>query len=226
MKNTFYPILFCCVTLLACTEKPHPVFQEIKPVINISLMPGSDTLNLGDTLTLKIDFPESVLDSISGRYIEMKNFDFLTVLTFLKLANSNLGILEQPGNASDYEFVNSGTGGIFNSSTTYADLKLTYINNRYSAISKIVLNRRGVMAIFPFYAAPNGENISVPLDQINLGLNSEGVQKFATCNSIKYILNNNNTHFNIYKMNCKYLSFLPDSLNLAENFGTYTFVVK
>ena len=67
----------------SCYKKlPHEV-REVYPIMPVSITPQKDTFRVNDTLTLEIDFPEQLRDSLSGQMVTFKNFNFGSIIVFL-----------------------------------------------------------------------------------------------------------------------------------------------
>ena len=58
-----------------------------------------------------------------------------------------------------------------------------------------------------------------------LAPNEPGVKRFPIMRHMRFVFNDGNTHFNIYKQNCK-AGDPNEASNWVESKATYTFVVK
>lgn len=199
---------------------------EFKFQIPLSITPVKDLINVGDTLTLKANFPDSVLEVNSGKRYKLPDFNFRTRIAFMQLSDTALFLSQQPGSSSSFRILNE-IGGVVDVGETFGSLQFNYANNFYQLRTKIVAQKKGVYTINFFW---NDVGISTTgLDFIKLGETESGGKKIATLVNIWYIINDGQTNFNLLKStHIKLTSFtnpIPDNIS-AEQKGTYTFVVK
>jgi hypothetical protein len=225
MSNLSY-VLFFLIALSSCgssCKKDKDKWEEVlfEFEIPLSITPDTDTIAVGQELTLTANFRDSLFDFYSQKKYYLPNFDLQTVAVIQKLSNSNLSVLEQPGAVSKFTLTNK-IGGFSNLSTTFADVNYVYENNHYKLTVSIIPKEAGVF-IIRFYHSTGGAG-STKLPQ-ELAPNEPGVKRFPVMRHTRYIFNAGNTHFNIYKDNCK-TGDPNEATNWVESKATYTFVVK
>ncbi|MBX9784487.1 MAG: hypothetical protein K2X48_14455 [Chitinophagaceae bacterium] len=225
MKHLFY-FLLLIITVSSCgsscnkdKDKYEEVLFEFTVPLNIS--PGIDTINVGQELTIIADFTDSLFDVLSQKKYYLPNFNFKTVAVIQKLTNPSLDILDQTSAVGKFSFSNI-IGSFSNFSATFADVNYVYQNNRYLFTGKIIPNEKGVF-IIRFYHN-TGSKGSTELPQA-LAPNVPGIKRFPLMRNIRFVFNNGNTHFNIYKDNVKERD-PNEATNWVESKATYTFIVK
>jgi hypothetical protein len=225
MKHYFYFILLI-VSISSCgnsCNKDKDKYEEVvfEFVIPLTISPGSDTVNVGQELTLIANFPDSLFDIISQKKYYLANFNFKTVAVINKLTNPSVRIIEQPGAVFNFNY-NNITGSLSNLSTTFADINFLYQNNMYKLEIKIKPNATGVYSIHFYHSTGTSGQTKLPSE---LAPSIPGVKRFPIMRMARYIINSGNTHLNIYEANCLNLIQEPSQKELLRN-SSYTFVVK
>ena len=192
--------------------------------VPLSITPIKDTIDLGDSLLLEANFPDSLLDIKSGKFFKLPNFDFKIRIAILKLGNINLSLAQQPGASSSFHFINE-TGAVDDLSETFGGLKFEYINGIYKAKVLVIPKQIGVFAL-TFFSRLSGHNNE--LDFIDLGRTESGGRKIANLTNVYFLVNDSQTNYELLKQNSKLGSIVsPNTENIRdEKNGTYTFAVK
>ncbi|MEX6686344.1 hypothetical protein QTN47_02505 [Danxiaibacter flavus] len=223
---TKYFITIAALITVGCTpphKKDH--FIELKFITPFTITPASDTIQLGDTLTLGANFSDSVKDILSGKYYRLENFDFNETVIFRELVDSSKCITDQLWNINDFNIFNE-VGKIVNAGS-WGFVRYVYQDSHYKLRIKIVPKKRGIHAISFLYGLLGK---GVGLENIHLGPSDKGGKKIAYLNNIWNIINDGNTNFCLYEQHTKVGSiYNPPAFNDEYNYekeATYTFVVK
>lgn len=225
MNRSFYLILFvisissCCNSCNKDKNKYEQVVFEF--AIPISISSGSDTINMGDSLTVTANFSDSLFDVLSQKKYYLPNFNFKTVAVIQKLTNPELDINQQASAVWKFLYFNT-IGSFSNFSATFADVNYLYQNNQYKLNVKVAPNEKGVFIIRFYHSTGTSGRTELPQE---LAPNEPGIKRFPVMKVVRYTFNNGNTHFNIYKNNCKPRD-PNEATNWVESKTTYTFVVK
>lgn len=218
-------LLITILYIYSCDKPKEDELVEFKFEIPLTITPTKDTFNIGDTLIVEADFPDSIKEALSGKYYMVSNFDFQTSIVFNHLVSTDLILASQEGSSSSFEVINE-VGEIKNIGQTYGDVKFFKENDKYKLRAKIVVKNQSIFCI-RFFSNLVGENTS--LDFINLGPSASGGQKKATLRNIWYVVNEGNNNFELLKEHCRIAHLTtnpsPDNVN-AERYATFTFVVK
>ncbi len=223
MKHLFYLFL---VTLTSCgssCNKDKDKWEEVEFefAIPVSITPGSDTINVGQELSLTADFSDSLFDVRSQKKYYLPNFNLKTVAVIKKLSNNNIQFPEQSGSVSNFTFINT-IGSFNNLSTSFADVNYTYQGNRYTISVKLKPLEAGVYGLRFYHSTGTRGQTELPQE---LAPNEPGVKRFPIMKVIRYTFNDGNTHFNVYKQHSKPAD-PNEATNWVESKATYTFVVK
>ena len=223
MKHLFYLLL---VTLTSCgsscnKEKDRWEEVEFEFAIPVSITPGSDTINVGQELSVTADFSDSLFDIRSQKKYYLPNFNLKTVAVIKILSNNNIQFPEQSGSVSNFTYINK-IGSFNNLSNSFADVTYNYQGNRYTISVKIKPLQPGVYGLRFYYSTGTRGQTELPQE---LAPNEPGIKRFPIMKVLRYTFNNGNTHFNVYKQHCKPAD-PNEATNWVESKGTYTFVVK
>ncbi len=225
MKHLLYFFLFI-ITISACssscnkdTDKYEEVYFEFS--IPLTILPGNDTITLGQTLSFEANFPDSLFDLLSKKNYYLPNFNFKTVGIFRKLTNPDAVFLDQTKAVNKFQFTNT-SGGFSNFSSTYADLDFVYKNNRYCLETKVKPLEKGVYSIHLYHSTGTKGSTNLPQE---LAPSVPGIKRFPIMQYIVYQFNSGDVHFNIFENNCK--NTVTGTTEMAKYAPTtYTFVVK
>lgn len=225
MKTTFQFLVFALVlsSIGASCGKEKDTYVEVpfEFAIPVSILPGTDTINVGQNLTLTANFTDSLFDFVSQKKYSLPNFDFKTVAVIQKLVNPNLSITEQLGAVNKLTY-NNVEGKFDNFSPRFADVKYLYTNNAYKLKVTLTPSEPGIYSIYFYHSTGTKGSTELPT---YLAPSEPGTKRFPLMRVIRYTFNNGNTHFNIYKNNCKPAD-PNESTNWVESKSSYTFVVK
>jgi len=218
-------LFFSTVNIFSSCHKYKDENVDVTFEVPLNITPVKDTIQVGDTLTLEANFPDSIKEVTTGKYFKLANFDFKTRVWFEKLVSDTLYISQQPGVISSFNFYPQ-SGNINNIGTTFASFVIAYADAKYIARIKIIPKQAGIFNI-GFYSLLMEKNII--LDSVDLGPSDAGGKKIAYLKNIWYTINNGNTNVDLLKQHSKLVSTStnPNQLNVQqEQKGTYTFVVK
>ncbi len=219
-------LILLAITISSSTSscnKDNDKYEEIQFefLIPLSISPGIDTIYIGQELILSANFSDSLFDVLSQKKYFLPDFKINTVAVIQKLTTPNYDVVQQPGAMNKFAFFNQ-VGTFSNFSSTFADVTFLFQNNEYKLIVKFTPKERGVF-ILNFFHDP-GSKGSTKLPQ-ELAPSEPGIKRFPLMRHIRYIFNNGQTHFSIYKDNCKPRD-PNEATNWVESKATYTFVVK
>ena len=215
-------ISFAFLNLFSSCHRPKNEYVQMVFKLPLSITPTTDTISVGDTLTLEAFFSDNIKEELSGQFYRLQDFDFKTRMGLFKLGDTTLYAGQQAGATGAFTITNE-IGGFTNLAETFGGISFQYINNVYNLKTKIIARQKGVLAI-ALFSQLFGKNTQ--LNSIDLGQTSSGGKKIAVLNNIRYLFNSGNTHFYLYSKNAKVGNIsLPDERNF-ETEATYTFVVK
>lgn len=218
MKKILIIFVIALTAYLACTPQNKNEYIQVKPQIPLLITPFKDTFNIGDTMYLEADFPDTMRNMLNGAFYKFENFDFYETLMFNKLVDTATS--NQPTNIDNFKIINE-VGQIV-SVGSFADVKYLYQDGRYKLKSKIIPLSTGVQSITFSYLF-SGKTRSLNID---LGPSEKGGKKFAYLYFIWHLINNGKTNFDIYKQHAKVGDIANADEYNYEAEGTYTFVVK
>ena len=222
MKSLIYALLILLV-ITSCSfqcgkdrDRYEEVLFEFEIPLNIS--PATDTVSVGQELTLTADFPDSLFDVLSQKKYYLPNFNFRNVGDMRQLTGITIKMLDQPGAMDSFEFTNN-IGSISNKSSTFSDINFKYENGRYKLTIKIKPKNVGIYT-FQLFHDPTYNKLPQ-----ELAPSGPGLKRFPRILYIRYRINDGNTHFNILEDNSLNTITSPDQ---RERYipTTYTFVVK
>lgn len=233
--RTYFSSFICLLQLLSCTsgckKEPAPEFLDFIFEVPLQITPVQDTVNIGDTLWLEADFPDTVKEHNSGKYYQLlpTDFNFRTRIGFFRLVSVKGDISDQPGFTQGFDIVNQ-VGSVERLQETFGDFKLRHSQNRYQARIGIIARQPGVGCInFLTTAVRNGsagkdENLSF----LDLGKTPQGGSRKAVLREIYHVINQGDTNFDLFRQHCRAISLeKPIEPNVYyEQKATFTFVVK
>lgn len=225
MKHTFY-FLILIMAVSTCgssCNKDKDKYEEVEFefAIPLSISPGTDTIYIGHELILSANFSDSLFDVISQKKYYLPNFNFKTVAVIQKLINPILDINQQASAVGKFSFANT-IGGFSNFSSTFADVDYLYQNHQYKLNAKLAPNEKGVYIIRFYHSTGTPGQTKLPSE---LAPSEPGIKRFPIMKRLRHEFNNGQTHFSIYKDNCKPRD-PNEATNWVESKATYTFVVK
>ncbi len=223
-------LFFIATSAFQCDPEKDPEFVQLIFIIPLSISPPSDEFQLKDTVWVKGDFPDTLLEYYSGKYYKLSNFDFKTRLGISKLISSNLYFGEQPGSLESFEIFNK-VGKLDNLRDTFSDLHFNYSNNNYHCKIGLIPNATGIYNIsFLWPINLHGtENEKIDLrPYINLGEGADGRKLVPLYDAFLYVVNDGLTNFDLLTQNSKVVSVEnPESFKEVyyEQKGSFTFRV-
>ncbi len=152
----------------------------------------------------------------------MPNCNFQDYFSIRKLVDGNKTLSNQE-DAADKFATHSVIGNIQIGGAFSIDFIPIYKNHRYKLFGVVVPRDTGVFVL-------RGQNFNFGhrIPQLDLGKDKDGHQLLATFGFTSYLINNGNTHYNIFLQHCKHDSS-QDNFNpvlWTEDKFAYTFVVK
>lgn len=225
MKSTNI-LIIATLAIASCgtsCRKDKDIYEEVlfEFEIPLNITPGIDTVKVGQELMLIADFSDSLFDVYSQKKYYLPKFDLKIVAVIKKLINPIFDIVDQPGATNKFTYTTT-IGWLSNFSETFADVNWLYENHRYKLTTKLITQETGVFIVRFYHSTGTKGSTSLPQE---LAPNEPGVKRFPLMRHMRPIFNDGNTHFNIYKDNCKERDS-NEATNWVEGRGTYTFVVK
>ncbi len=216
--NSFALIIF--LFQAASCEKEETEFVEVWPRMPISISPGVEVINLGDTLWVDINFPDTVEDYLTKKYYKIVDYEFHTSLMFLKLIGSTVERGNQPAAAASFFFFPK-IGQLNDIGSLGGDIKFEYSDSRYRFKIGLLAKQKGVFSVIMLPRVTDHPLTGV-VDPIK-----DGKDRSYYITHISYIINNGEFNFDLYQANC----LVDPTIRTAdpwfyEAFATYTFEVK
>jgi len=196
------PLLFGVIFFLNSSCEPKDeIYLSLDFEIPVEIYPAGETYEVGDTLTIIIQFNKYLTDR-SGEYTTVfENFDFQGRVGFLELSDKNLFYASQPGAFGKVSIENK-IGSIEVGYNAGALLNYYFDGENYNLISKFILNRKGVFSTAFFTSS------SVYNSDLIRKINIDG--KIAGIKDIYYKVNDG-------KVNNNYLIFENTATNWDDN---------
>lgn len=210
-----YPLLFLAGS---CEREEEREFVEIRIEIPVTITPSHATLQLGDTLWIQADFPDTVSDYISKMYLKVPNFSFHTRIFLTKLVSNSLYETEQPAAAQAFNFY-FAEGSLTEIGSLGGTLNFVSAGIRYRVKIGLIPKYPGIYGIRFLYGHPIINTTVVPvLDSVNK--NRVYVMYF-----MNYILNDGNFHYELYEANVKTVYDLRTEPDFERIWSMYCFEV-
>lgn len=213
-------IILLTLTGARCGDDKDPVYVFLIFEIPITIHPPNETINLGDTLWLEGDFPDTLRDIRSGIFYKLEDFDFKSKICINRLQNNELYLSEQQPAFGAFNYV----GGTSQTSSVCGNLIFSYVNNYYAYKVGLTPITTGVFNIF--INRPIDLN-GMPEDRIDLepyidlGYTADGRKRIPVYEAFQFVINNGTTNFELYKQHCKPgVDVVP-----SEELGSFTFRV-
>lgn len=204
----------------ASCDKEEIDYVEVWPRMPMSVEPPDESILLGDTLWVSIDFPDTVEDYLTKKYYKIVDYDFYTSLMFLKLIGPTIDQGKQPAAAGNFNFYPK-IGQVYDIGSLSGKLKFDYSSSRYRAKVGLVAKQKGVFSLIMLYRGADK-----PFNEVVVDPFKDGKKRIYYTTHLSYIINNGNFHFDLYEANCLVPPQLKSDPLLDEAFGTYTFEVK
>jgi hypothetical protein len=179
-RNAIILLLLAGILAFRCDPEGPDTEQYINLEIPLAIRPQQDTFQLGDTLWLEADFPDSLQDFYSREWIYIgPGFEFFTDIILMKLNNPDGYRDQQEGNGASYTIINY-IGEVQTLFSTFG--------------SALVPSDIGVNSISFLYYAGSVFGNSVR-DDIDLGLDDRGrpIKPFMLW--MHYNINGGNTNY-------------------------------
>lgn len=201
-------------------DKEETEFVEVWPRMPISISPAAAAINLGDTLWVDINFPDTVEDYLTKKYYIIVDYEFHTSLMFLRLIGSTVDRGDQPAAASSFSFLPK-IGQLNDIGSLGGDIKFEYSDSRYRFKIGLLAKHRGVFSVIMLPMVTNHPLTGV-VDPIK-----DGKDRSYYITHISYIINNGEFYFDLYQANCLVDPTIRTTDPwFVEAFATYTFEVK
>ena len=214
-----FSISFCIISCRKDKDKYEEVQFEFSIPLNIT--PGTDSVNVGQELTLSASFSDSLFDVLSQKKYYLPEFDLKTVAVIKKLSNNIIQYPEQIGAVSSFSF-NNIICSFSNFSASFIDVNYLYQNNNYSIRINLKPLQPGIYGVRFYHSTGTKGQTELPSE---LAPSEPGIKRFPIMRVLRYTFNKGDTHFNIYKDNCKPAD-PNEATNWVESKTTYTFVVR
>ncbi|HNC65276.1 MAG TPA: hypothetical protein PKG70_12625 [Chitinophagales bacterium] len=191
----------------------------------VSITPNSDTINVGDTLWIDVNLPDSIYDNTNNRKFYLPSFDFQSYMSVRKLVDKTIDYGDQQYAASKFNTFNQ-VGNISIGGAFAIDYLPVYQNNHYVFKGAIIPKDTGVYClVFTNLSYEQRLTDFLGLEQIkSLAPNANRFN--ILLDFIDFKINNGNTHYNIFTQHCKSNNDAPSNLYWKEENYIYTFVVK
>lgn len=191
----------------------------------VTITPNSDTINVGDTLWIYVNFPDSIYDNTNSRKFYLPNFDFQNYMSVEKLIDKTKTYANQQYAASKFNTFNQ-VGNISIGGAFAIDFQPVYQNNHYVFKGAIIPKDTGVYCLV-FTNLSYEQRLTEILGMEQVKLLAPDANNFnIKLDFIDYKINNSNTHYNIFTQHCKSGNDSPANLYWKEENYIYTFVVK
>jgi hypothetical protein len=217
------PIIpFIILSAFRCEKESETSMVYFNFVVPLQVKPNGSQINLGDTLWLSANFPDTVLEFNSKNHYKLENFPFPTRIGLFRLTSVQKYLSEQPSAVEKFAIKNF-VGSANNFNDTFGDFNLQYSSNTYRAKIALVPKTKGVFSIFFMGPAQGSVNLTfISLPPLN------GVKRKPVQHEFFYSINSGETNHDLFVQNCA--SVLPNLSNdltiYAEKMGTFTFEVK
>lgn len=217
-------------SLTQCGKKEsYPTIVPIGFMLPVSIMPINSTMHLGDTLWLKADFSDSLLDRNSGRRFRVRPQD--AAFNYAMLYKRLTGIGQQPvGIASTFRLVEKVGKASINGTST-GSFEPVYDGNYYHARIGLIPTQTGVTAISMLITPTGGASaIGNAIPFITLPPDSKGQSQKAVFDESFFVINDGKaTNFDLYSQNTRAFSLEPGTQItqiIYEKESTFTVEVK
>jgi hypothetical protein len=215
-----------------CDPNKDREFVLMSFILPINISPQNGKINVGDTLWIRADFPDTLQEFYSGKYYRIADFDFKTRIVFNKLIDAKLDLSSQPGSAQSFKVINH-SGFIGNLGETFGDFKLHYLNGRYSCEIAIVPSAIGVYSIGFLWYSNSSSFCSYFKDCIHLENiihmkpNVEGIKRIPVYEAFFHDINSGQVNHDLLLRNCKGAAFQVGMQNVYYlQRGTFAFEVS
>jgi hypothetical protein len=203
-----------------CNDEKDPEFVFMTFEIPLTIRPGNETLNKGDTIWLDGNFSDTLKEINSNLYYKLENFDFKSKICINKIFNNQLYVSEQMPAFSLFNYL----GGTTQTSSVCGTFSINYVNKTYTYKIGFIPNDTGVFNIFinrPFNLSDTPESQIDLRPYIKLDDSDDGRKRIPVYEAFQFIINNGNTNFELFKQNAK----VGNDIVPSEQLGSFTFRV-
>lgn len=191
----------------------------------VSITPNTDTINVGDTLWIEVNLPDSIYDNTNSRKFYLPSFNFQSYMSVRKLVDNTANWSFQLNSSNNFNTKNN-IGSIYKTTSSSIDFQPVYQNNHYVFKGAIIPKDNGVYClVFTNFSYEQRLTEILGLEQIK-PLAPDANNFSIKLDFIDYKINNGNTHYNIFTQHCKSNNDAPSNLYWKEENYIYTFVVK
>ncbi|HSC53752.1 MAG TPA: hypothetical protein VLC98_09035 [Phnomibacter sp.] len=211
-----------CFFLAAC-NKEKLVWEEVyfEFEMPFTITPNRDTVSVGEVLRIQAQFSDSLYDLRTKKKYYLPDFNFKIIAGVNELINPLNKIYDQPSAVNSFTIIDN-RNQITSATATYINFYLIYQSGQYWLDIILVPKKKGVYAIQLFNAGePGGGYLKLPQ---SLAPSEPGIKRFPVAQQHRYLFNEGNSNYEIFKANC--LPFKGTIDTLWEKRATYTFVVK
>jgi len=217
-------LLFLLFVVLSCNCKKDRIkhYEDVFFQFNMPFRvdPGVEAIHVGDTLTISATISDSLMDLFSNKRYYLPDFLIPVLWGIKEPGDTSKNISFQPKANDKFEFFfETGYGNV--SSNEFANLFPQYKGGKYLYKCKIIPKKDGVFSLWL-----QDKIIDRYLPQ-SFAPEPPGWQRVPMVRFNRYIINEGETHFNLYKERVKVLTLnggYGTGILLEKDF-TYTFVV-
>ncbi|HNO03116.1 MAG TPA: hypothetical protein PKM90_09725, partial [Chitinophagales bacterium] len=96
----------------------------------VSITPNTDTINVGDTLWIEVNLPDSIYDNTNSRKFYLPSFNFQSYMSVRKLVDNTANWSFQLNSSNNFNTKNN-IGSIYKTTSSSIDFQPVYQNNHY-----------------------------------------------------------------------------------------------
>lgn len=191
----------------------------------VTITPGTDSINVGDTLWIEVNLPDSIYDNTNKRKFYLPNFHFQSYMSVEKLIDYTKNYGDQQYAASKFNTFNE-VGSISVGGAFAMDFIPLYQSNHYIFKGAIIPKDTGVYCLV-FTNLSYEQRLTEILGMEQIKPLAPDANNYAIkLDFIDYKINNGNTHYNIFTQHCKSNNDAPSNMYWKEENYIYTFVVR
>lgn len=201
--------------LLFCNACKKKCFKSYEFIIPFTVHSTNDTISISDTLWVKADFSDDFLDHFTNETYKAEAFNMKTNITFRKLTNDTIYLVEQEGAFSDFNIIQK-IGKIDPYTNKDGSLDYLYNHGQYQIEFGLIPKKKGVFN-FQFYYDVSRHNQEV---------NFRDTRCEQTMNHMRFLVNMPDNNYYLRDQHSD-LSWARDNRQIhTMEKGCYTFIVQ